>query len=297
VNATRRILLTGGSGQVGWELRRALAPLGEVVAPPRADLDLKNTTALREAVRALRPAAVVNCAAYTDVERAEGDLEAARALNAEAPAALAEAVARAGGLMVHFSTDFVFDGAKRAPYSEDDAASPLNIYGRTKHEGELGVAAAGGAHLVLRTSWIYGVRGRNFFRTMRTLAMEREVLTVVDDQKGAPTWSRMVAEATALALGQLAAGDGFASDGPWGTYHVTAAGSTTWHGFAEALLAGDPHRAAHRCRRVEPVSSEAFGTRARRPPQSVLDSRRFARVFGVRLPHWSSQLQMVLDEL
>jgi dTDP-4-dehydrorhamnose reductase len=278
-------------------MRRALAPLAEVVAPGRAELDLADPAALRDAVRSLRPAAVVNCAAYTDVERAEDDPASARVLNADAPGTLAIEAARAGALMVHFSTDYVFDGTKAGPYTEDDVPSPLNVYGLTKREGELAVAAAGGAHLVLRASWIYGLRGRNFLRTMRALARERDSLTVVDDQAGAPTWSRMVAEATALALAQLAGGSGFEREGPWGTYHLAADGSTTWHGFATALLAGDPERAQHRCRSVTPVSSDAFPARARRPARSLLDCTRFARVFGARLPHWTVQLRLVLDEL
>jgi dTDP-4-dehydrorhamnose reductase len=290
-----RILLTGGTGQVGWELRCALAPLGEVLAPGRTHLDLADAAALRAAVRDFAPAAIVNCAAYTDVEGAEREVDAARAVNVHAPEVLATEAARAGALMVHFSTDYVFDGRKGAAYTEGDATAPLNAYGRTKLEGEEAVTAAGGAHLVFRTSWVYGLRGRNFLRTIQRLAGERDVLRVVDDQIGAPTWSRMVAEGVAVALGRLAVrGRGFAGEGgPWGTYHLSAGGETTWHGFAEAILASRPEPGG-RSPRLEPVSSEAYGAGAVRPRYSVLDCGRAAATFGVRLPGWRDQLALAV---
>jgi dTDP-4-dehydrorhamnose reductase len=291
-----RILLTGGTGQIGWEALRALAPLAEVVAPTRAELDLGDPVATRAAVAGLRPAAVVNCAAYTDVEHAEDDASAAQALNAEAPAVLAAAAARAGALMVHFSTDYVFDGASTVPYAEADEAAPLNVYGRTKREGELAVAAAGGPHLVLRTSWVYGLRGRNFLRTMLRLAAEHDELRVVDDQTGSPTWSRMIAGGLSAILARLCRGGRFTGDAaPWGTYHLAAGGETTWHGFAAAILAARP-RGDGRVPRVKAVTTAAFGARATRPAYSVLDCARTDAAFGVRLPDWSSQLRLVLDE-
>ncbi len=291
-----RILLTGGTGQLGWELARALAPLGQVVAPGRAGLDLADADGVRGAFRDAAPALVVNTAAHTAVDRAEGEPELARALNATAPGILAEEAARAGVPIVHFSTDYVFDGAGSAPYVEDDPTAPLGVYGRTKLEGEEAVAAAGGAHLVLRTSWVYGTRGHNFLLTMLRLARERDELRVVADQVGAPTWSRMLAEATAAILSPLRAGGGWRIPPEVsGVYHLSARGSTSWHGFAEAILAADPARAGHRARRVVPIATEEYPTPAPRPRYSVLNSERAERVFGVALPDWREQLELCLE--
>lgn len=293
-----RILLAGGTGQVGWELRRALAPLGEVVAPPRAGLDLFSADSLRAAVRDLAPRLVVNAAAYTEVDRAESEPARAHAANAVAPAVLAGEAARLGAPLVHFSTDYVFDGAKGSPYVEDDPCAPLGVYGASKREGELAVAGAGGPHLVFRTSWVYGLRGKNFLRTMLRLARERDELRVVDDQRGAPTWSRMVAEATALVVARLGDGrGGFAPEGaPWGTYHLSAGGETTWCGFAREVLALDPRREEQRCREVVPIRTEEYPTPARRPRYSVLDGARLQAAFGVRLPGWREALEMAMAE-
>jgi dTDP-4-dehydrorhamnose reductase len=265
-----------------------------VVAPPRAELDLAYPADVREAVRVMRPGLVVNCAAYTDVEGAEDDAELARLLNAEAPGVLAEEAARIGAVMIHLSTDYVFDGAKRTPYTEDDPAAPLNVYGRTKREGERAVEAAGGSHLVLRTGWVYGFRGRNFLRTILRLATEREELRVVADQAGAPTWSRLVAEGVTAVIAAVAGGGAAREGGPWGTYHLSAGGVTTWCGFAEAILAACPP--AGGSPRIVPVSSAEFGSRARRPAYSVLDGGRIDAAFGVRLPHWRDQLALATAE-
>lgn len=291
------ILLTGADGQIGWELRRTLAPLGRVAAVGRAELDLTDPGGIRDAVRALAPRLIVNAAAYTAVDRAEEEPALAHGVNAEAPGVLAEEAARTGALLVHYSTDYVFDGEKRSPYVETDAPAPLNAYGRSKLEGEEAVRASGAHHLILRTSWIYGARGSNFLRTMLRLAREREELRVVSDQTGSPTWSRMVAEATALALGSLPAGGDPLAGAPAvsGTYHLTAAGETSWHGFAERILATDPRREEQRCRSVVPIATAEYPTPARRPARSVLSCDRFADAFGLRLPHWEEQLAMVLD--
>lgn len=294
--ASAVILLTGAHGQIGWELRRALAPLGRVAAAGRAELDLADAASIRAAVRGLAPRMIVNAAAYTAVDRAEAELELAHRVNAEAPGVLADEAARTGAVLVHYSTDYVFDGEKRSPYLETDAPAPVNAYGRSKLAGEEAVRSSGARHLVLRTSWIYGTRGSNFLGTMLRLAREREELRVVSDQTGSPTWSRMVAEATALALGSLRAGDdplARAADVS-GTYHLTAAGATSWHAFAERILETDPRREEQRCRSIVPIATSEYPTPARRPSFSVLSNDRFADAFGLRLPPWEEQLAMAL---
>ncbi len=289
------VLLTGATGQVGWELLRALAPTARVAAPSSAELNLLHPDGVRAAFRALAPAAVVNAAAYTAVDRAEAEPEAAEAVNATAPGVLAREAARAGALMVHLSTDYVFDGTATSPYAEDAATAPLGVYGRTKLAGERAVAQAGGPHLVFRTSWVYGLRGANFLRTMLRLAREREELRVVDDQRGAPTWSRMVAQGIAAVLAGARGEAGFAVPPEhWGVHHLAAAGETTWHGFARALLERDPARAEQRCRAVTPISTAEYPTPARRPAYSVLGCERAARAFGVALPDWRAQLDLCL---
>lgn len=289
------VLLTGATGQVGWELARTLAPIARVAAPGSGELDLGSADALRDAVRTLAPAAIVNAAAYTAVDRAESEPERAEAVNAAAPAVLAREAARLGALMVQISTDYVFDGEADAPYAEDAPVNPLSVYGRTKLAGEAGVAAAGGPHLVFRTSWVYGARGANFMRTMLRLAREREELRVVDDQHGAPTWSRMLAQGVAAALGGALRGGRFeVPPEHWGVHHLSAGGQTTWHGFARAILEGDPDRAGQRCRAVVAIPTSQFPTPARRPRYSVLDGTRAARAFGVALPEWREQLALCL---
>lgn len=292
-----RLLLTGGTGQVGGELRRTLAPLADVWAPGRAELDLEDAGALRAAVARFRPAAVVNAAAYTAVDRAEERPDEARRLNAAAPGALAEAAAALGVPMLHFSTDYVFDGSARAPYRESDPTCPLGVYGASKREGEQAVLGAGGSPLIFRTSWVYGLRGANFLRTMLRLAREREELRVVNDQHGAPTWSRMIAEATALVLAQLRTSRGFElPQDRAGIYHLTAAGRTTWFEFAQSLLEQDPHRQQQRCTRLLPIATADYPTPARRPAFSVLCNDHVAAVWGIRLPHWQEQLALCLAE-
>lgn len=297
----RRILVTGGSGQVGHELMRELAVLGQVIAPTSAELDLASPDAVRTTVRALRPHLIVNAAAYTLVDRAEQEPERAQAINATAPGILAEEARRLGGAMVHYSTDYVFDGTATRPYLEDDPTGPLGVYGATKLEGERAVQALGGAHLVLRTSWVYGLRGSNFLRTMLRLARERSELRVVDDQTGAPTWSRIVAVATAHLLGSLRSTGGGDLAAPMteaaGVYHIASRGRTTWHGFAEALLAGDPARAEQRCAAVIPITSAEYPMPARRPAFSVLDTGKLERQFGITMPGWREQLALVLGDL
>ena len=286
-----RILLTGVNGQVGWELHRSLAPLGQVVAMDSKALDLTDADAIRAKVREVAPRIIVNPAAYTAVDKAESEPGRARLVNAVAPAVLAEAAGECGAMLVHYSTDYVFDGRKETPYLEDDVTHPLNVYGATKLDGEAAIRASGVRHLILRTSWVYGARGGNFLLTMQRLMQERPELRIVDDQIGAPTWSRMIAEATALILAQcLSPARGADRPEPWGTYHLTCGGETSWYGFAAAIaeLGGYPTR-------LTPIPSSDYPTPARRPANSRLDNGKLARVFGLRLPHWREALKLCLD--
>jgi dTDP-4-dehydrorhamnose reductase len=283
-----KILLTGARGQVGYELERCLQGLGEVVAPGREQLDLSNLAQVRDVVRALRPGLIVNPAAYTAVDRAESEPSLAHLVNAEAPGVLAEEARRLGAAMVHFSTDYVFDGSKAGPYVETDPTAPLSVYGRTKLLGEQAVAAAGIPHLILRTSWVYGMRGHNFLLTMLRLARERGELRVVADQHGAPTWSRTVAQTTADILSQARRGGPEWWDGNGGLYHLACQGQTTWHGFAEAIMEATSNPVP-----VIPISTNEFPTAARRPPNSLLDASRLANRF-CRLPEWRETLALCL---
>lgn len=280
-----RILLTGADGQVGFELRRTLAPLGEVHAYGRADLDLADRDALISACRSLAPGLIVNAAAYTAVDKAEAETALAEAVNGRAPGILAGEARRLDALLVHYSTDYVFDGKSRRPYREEDATGPLNAYGRSKLSGERAILESGCKHLVLRTSWVYGPRGRNFLVTMLALAATREELRVVDDQRGAPTSSIFLAEATARALRAIPSA-GVAS----GIYHLSAAGATTWAGFARAIFARAAARPGFRAPRVVPIATSEYPTPARRPRYSVLSHGKFAAAFGFEPDPWEDQL-------
>jgi dTDP-4-dehydrorhamnose reductase len=288
------ILLTGASGQVGSELLLALAAVGRVVAPGRRQLDMENPASIRSFARDLRPEVVVNAAAHTAVDRAESEPDLCAAINAEAPRVLAEEAARLGALMVHYSTDYVFDGAKGAPYTEDDVPAPLNFYGQSKLLGEQGVAAAGGRHLILRTSWVYGVSGSNFFRTMLRLARERREIQVVSDQIGAPTWSRTIARETASLVVRMRDTRHTAAGG---VYHLSSDGSTNWYEFARAIIDGDPASQEQICERVVPIASADYPTAARRPAYSVLDNGKLRETFGIAIPDWRDELHRVLSEL
>jgi len=282
-----RILLTGIDGQVGWELQRTLQPLGAVVACDRRVLDLAAPDSIRRVLRETAPTVIVNPAAWTAVDKAESEPELAQAINATAPGILAEEAKRLGALLVHYSTDYVFDGAKAAPYLESDPTGPLGVYGASKLAGEAAVCAAGSRHLIFRTCWVYGMRGRNFLLTMLRLAREHNELRVVDDQHGAPTWSRMIAETTALALARHA--------GQQGLYHLAAAGSTSWHGFAERIVTLAHARAMlDKPTPVRRIASADFPTPVRRPAQSTLDCTRLQRDFGLTLPAWQDQLALAL---
>jgi dTDP-4-dehydrorhamnose reductase len=293
-----KILLTGKNGQLGFELQRALAPLGEVIAVGSQDCDLADAETLRALVRRVAPDVIVNPAAYTAVDKAESDAATARAVNAAAPAILGEEGARLGALVLHYSTDYVFDGTKQGAYTEADPPAPQSVYGRTKLEGEQGLAAANPRHLILRTSWVVGAHGGNFAKTMLRLAGEREKLTVVADQFGAPTPAALLADLSAHLVREHArAGDaGF----PYGTYHVAASGETSWHGYAqfvigEALAAGKVLKATVDA--VAPLATEQYPTPARRPLNSRLDTSRFRTTFGLRLPPWQEGVRHVLRQI
>lgn len=286
------ILLIGRNGQVGWELCRTLAPMARLTTAGLPRLDLNQPDAARNLILQTRPDVVVNAAAYTAVDKAESDIETARRINALAPGEMASAAAQIGAWMVHFSTDYVFDGAKREPYVETDPPNPLSVYGRTKLEGEEAVRSAGPRHLIFRLCWVYGLRGQNFLLTIRRLAREQETLRVVRDQFGCPTWSRLIAETVALALRTvLSAGDGAASLA--GTYHLAAAGYTNWHTFASHIVELMPP-GQRRCRQVEAITSADYPTPARRPAWSVLDCRKLKRIFGLALPDWQEGLRLAV---
>jgi dTDP-4-dehydrorhamnose reductase len=273
-----KILLTGRDGQVGWELQKTLAPLGELTALGLAELDLSDAGRLRDAVREANPDVIVNAAAYTAVDKAESERDVAFAVNATAPGILAEEAKRNGALLVHYSTDYVFDGTKPAPYVEEDEPNPLNVYGASKLAGDRAIAASGCRHLILRTSWVYGPRGSNFYLTMLRLARERPELRVVDDQVGAPTSSLAIARATAQLLRRDALG----------LYHMCAAGVTTWCGFARAILAR-----AGVATPVVAIGTEDYPMPAKRPLNSRLDCSRLHAAFGVALAPWEEQLSEV----
>jgi dTDP-4-dehydrorhamnose reductase len=287
-----RILLTGRDGQVGFELARSLAPLGELAAFDRAGLDLGDADAIVAACRSVRPALIVNAAAYTAVDKAESDREMAKAVNGVAPGILAEEARRLGAVLVHYSTDYVFDGKKKTPYVESDPAAPLNEYGRSKLAGERSIAASGCKHLVLRTSWVYGPRGRNFLLTMLSLAAARDELRIVADQRGSPTSSSFLAGATARALAAIPR-----NGVPSGIYHLSASGDTTWADFAKAIFARAAVRPGFRSPRVIPISSAEYPTPAPRPAYSVLAHRKFQAAFGFAPTHWEAQLDDCMARL
>lgn len=322
-----KILLLGHNGQVGWELQRALAPLGDIVAPGRngaatADAwtdaatdaapggvagnapghggplcgDLSRPDALAATVQTVRPTVIVNAAAYTAVDRAESEVLLAETINATAPGVLAEAAAQTNALLIHYSTDYVFDGSGTRAWTENDIPAPLCIYGRTKLEGERRIQASGCRHLILRTSWVYAARGSNFVRTMLRLAQTREQLNVINDQWGAPTSAELLADVTAHTIRHL-----LAHPRDCGLYHCTASGATTWHAYASDVIAQArqlwPGRAFIDPAAITPVATSAYPTAARRPANSRLDTRKLQHTFNLRLPHWQTGVRRMLQEL
>jgi dTDP-4-dehydrorhamnose reductase len=290
-----RILLTGSAGQLGQELLPRLRELGEVIATSRAECDLGSAEAIRALVAAVRPSVIVNAAAYTAVDQAESQPELAYAVNGTAPRVLAEAARTLDAMLVHYSTDYVFDGSKPGAYTEDDTPAPLNVYGASKLAGERLVMAAGGRSLVLRTSWVYGANGKNFLFTIRRLAHERAELKIVDDQTGAPTSVLQIARATATLVRQHAAAE--ASAFPAGVFHMTAAGNVSWYGFAQAVLAALSAEESFQVQRILPIASDEYATAARRPLNSRLSNSKFEHAFGFRLQSWETGLSEVVREI
>ena len=280
----KKILLTGRDGQVGWELQKALAPLGKIFAYDRNGLDLQNADQIRSVIRDVRPHVIVNAAAYTAVDKAETDTETAHEVNAKAPGIMAEEAKALNALLVHYSTDYVFDGMAIAPYSENAPTSPWNVYGKTKLDGERAIQSLNPLHLILRTSWVYGMRGKNFLLTMLRLGKEKDLLRIVGDQLGAPTWSRLIAETTASMLNK--------QEIDFGVYHLTSAGQTSWCGFAEAIF----KHYGGKIPQLQEITTADYPTPAQRPKYSVLSNAKLLKNFQLALPDWEEALKMCLAQ-
>ncbi|WP_025918369.1 dTDP-4-dehydrorhamnose reductase [Herminiimonas sp. CN] len=283
-----KILLTGKTGQVGYELERSLQGLGEIIALERSQMDLADLDQVRDVIRAVKPSLIVNPAAYTAVDKAESEPELAMRINGDAPGVMAEEARRLGAAMIHYSTDYVFDGAKTTPYLETDPAGPINVYGATKLAGEQAIQAAGIPYLILRTSWVYGMRGNNFLRTILRLAQEREELRIVADQYGAPTWCRTIAGTTARIVAQS---KGASDAQEWrqersGIYHLTAQGQTTWYGFAQAVL---ENAALAKKPILTPITTQDYPLPAKRPIHSAMSCEKLMNEF-CQLPDWKHAL-------
>jgi dTDP-4-dehydrorhamnose reductase len=289
-----RILLTGKTGQVGHELERSLRGLGEIVALDRSQMDLSDLDQVRDVVRTVKPALIINPAAYTAVDKAESEPELAMRINGEAPGVMAEEARKIGAAMIHYSTDYVFDGSKDRPYLETDPTCPVNVYGSTKLAGEQAIQAAGIPHLIFRTSWVYGMYGKNFLLTMLRLAQERDELRIVADQHGSPTWSGTIADSTAAVVAKsIQAPD--AND--WlrqhsGIYHLTCQGQTTWHGFTQAIVAATM---TGKKPVLTPIATQDYPLPAKRPAYSVMSGEKFIRNF-LDLPSWENALASCLQK-
>jgi len=294
----KRILLIGPNGQVGWELLRCLQPLGQIFTAGRnhskqeqSYMDLTDLSSIRNVIREIKPAIVLNAAAYTAVDKAEEESQLAYTINSTAPGILAEECLRMKTLLVHYSTDYVFDGDNFQPYTENDSVNPQSVYGASKLAGEQAIQAIGGEYLILRTAWVYGLRGKNFFLTMQRLAKEREELKIVADQMGSPTWSRMIAQATAHILAQL-----YSPLYPidikklGGIYHLTCAGQTNWYEFAKAIIVESDRQP-----NILPITTSDYQAPAKRPIYSVLSNLKLAQTFGISLPPWDKALELCLD--
>jgi dTDP-4-dehydrorhamnose reductase len=295
--SNQRILLIGPLGQVGWELHRCVQPLGEVFAVSRTPtkiahslIDLAEPDSIRRIIREIKPHVILNAAAYTAVDKAEEESELAHQINGTAPGILAEESLRLKSLLIHYSTDYVFDGTHAQPYSETDTINPLGVYGQSKLAGEQAITAIGGHYFILRTAWVYGLRGKNFLLTMQRLAKEREELKIVADQIGAPTWSRMIAQATSMILAQLQSPSYVADiEGFSGIYHLTNAGETNWYEFAKAIISQLDKQPT-----ILPITTADYPTPAKRPAYSVLSNKKLAENFGISLPAWDQALDICL---
>lgn len=290
-----KILLVGKDGQVGRRLQRTLTPLGEVVAVGREVVDLAQPDSIVRTVRAVRPDLIVNAAAYTAVDKAESEPDLAHAVNAVAPGIMAEEAGQLGAAIVHYSTDYVFDGKKATPYDETDSPAPAGVYGRTKLAGEQAIQAVGTAHLILRTSWVYDCSGKNFLLTILRLAHEREELKVVNDQTGAPTPSALIADVTAQIFREGNPAELLHHQG--GLYHLTASGQTTWYDFARAIVEGDPRRDRQRLQRLLPITTDQYPTAAQRPVYSTLNCEKLSATFDLSLMEWQMGLKRVFQDM
>jgi dTDP-4-dehydrorhamnose reductase len=297
MSGRRRVLILGSAGQVGWELQRSFADAGEVFACDRDMVDLTVPEQLRKIVRETKPDVILNAAAYTAVDRAESEPEIAMAINATVPQLLAQESLRTGALLVHYSTDYVFDGTKSSPWVETDGVHPLNVYGASKLAGERAIAEAGGKFLIFRTSWVYGPRGNNFLLTMLRLGREREVLRIVDDQIGAPTSSIDLARATRIVVDEVLDGRAGTADTWAGVYHMTSGGSVSWCGFATSIFERGSSLLEGKTPKVQPIPTSDYPTPAKRPRNSVLSNEKMAARFDVRLPVWNVALDEVLRRL
>jgi dTDP-4-dehydrorhamnose reductase len=293
-----KIFLTGGNGQVGWELVRALLPLGEVITTNRLQADLSDLNNLRRTVQKYSADVIVNAAAYTAVDKAETEEDLAFRINAEAPAVLAEEAKKSGALLIHYSTDYVFDGTKISAYAEDDAPNPVNVYGQSKLAGEKAIQATGADYVILRTSWVYAARGHNFLKNVLRLAAEREELNIVADQIGSPTWARLIAEATAHIIRQSLL-ERHSSSFDSSLYHLTSTGETSWHGFAQTIVdvVRQQGNQTLKNRTINPIPATEYPLPARRPANSLLATGRLEQHFGLKMPAWDKALRLCMEDM
>lgn len=284
----KKILIIGSQGQVGWELRRTLSPLGQVIAHDRNTFDLSSPKFV-SALHEIKPQVIVNAAAYTAVDKAETDQDTCKTINARAPQILAEEAKKLQALLIHYSTDYVFDGSSKNPYKEHDKTDPLNVYAQTKLSGDQAILSSGCPHVILRTSWVYGSRGHNFLLTMLKLAQQRDTLKIIDDQIGAPTWCRLIAESTAQVIARYQGQDGL--------YNLTSAGKTSWFGFAKAIFELHSAKKGLKVPELIKIPTSEYPLPAKRPQNSLLCHEKLQKTFGIRLPDWKDALQMCLEEV
>lgn len=285
----KKILILGSQGQVGWELKRTLTTLGQTIAHDRETFDLSAPAFIREALSNIKPDVIVNAAAYTAVDKAETDQDTCMAINAHGPRLLAEEAKKLGALLIHYSTDYVFDGKSTQPYKEDDQTNPQNVYAKSKLEGDLGIQTSGCSHVILRTSWVYGSRGHNFLLTMLKLGQQRDLLKIVDDQIGAPTWSRLIAEATAQVIARY--------QGQNGLYNLTSAGKASWFDFARSIFDLYSVKKGLKVPQLINIPSSEYPVPAKRPQNSLLCHEKLLKTFNIRMPDWKNALEMCLEEI